>query len=103
MRLIAACVPYVGIALVASTALPQQPGTDWVEAPMVGVADAFEQAWIREPLRYALAISGIADPARGVQRGDARALAARLLARASTARSRRWSATCTRAARRPWW
>ena len=30
-----------------------------------------------------------ADPARGVQRGDARALAARLLARASTARSRR--------------
>jgi len=40
VRLIAACVPYVGIALVASSALPSQPGTDWVEAPMVGVADA---------------------------------------------------------------
>jgi APA family basic amino acid/polyamine antiporter len=52
-------VPYVGIALVASTALPSQPGTDWVEAPMVGIADAFEQAWIREPLRYALAVSGL--------------------------------------------
>jgi APA family basic amino acid/polyamine antiporter len=59
VRLIAACVPYVGIALVASAALPLQPGTDWVEAPMVGVADAFDQAWIREPLRYALAISGL--------------------------------------------
>jgi APA family basic amino acid/polyamine antiporter len=59
VRLIAACVPYVGIALVASVALPTTPGTAWVEAPMVGVADAFEQAWIREPLRYALAISGL--------------------------------------------
>ncbi|HET8949842.1 MAG TPA: amino acid permease [Solirubrobacteraceae bacterium] len=59
VRLIAACVPYVGIALVASVALPTTPGTDWVEAPMVGVADAFQQAWIREPLRYALAISGL--------------------------------------------
>jgi basic amino acid/polyamine antiporter, APA family len=59
VRLIAACVPYVGIALVASTALPSTPGGDWVEAPMVGIADAFQQAWIREPLRYALAISGL--------------------------------------------
>jgi APA family basic amino acid/polyamine antiporter len=59
VRLIGATVPYVGIALVASTALPLQPGSDWVEAPMVGIADAFDQAWIREPLRYALAISGV--------------------------------------------
>ena len=59
VRLIGALIPYVGIALVASTALPEQPGKEWVEAPMVGVADAFTQAWIREPLRYALAISGI--------------------------------------------
>jgi APA family basic amino acid/polyamine antiporter len=59
VRLIAAAVPYVGIALVASTALPSQPGTAWVEAPMVGVADAFEQAWLREPLRYLLAVSGV--------------------------------------------
>jgi APA family basic amino acid/polyamine antiporter len=59
VRLIAACVPYVGIALVASAALPVQPGNAWVEAPMVGVADAFDQAWIREPLRYALAISAL--------------------------------------------
>jgi basic amino acid/polyamine antiporter, APA family len=59
VRLIAACVPYVGIALVASTALPTQPGTEWVEAPMVGIADAFDETWIREPLRYALAVSGL--------------------------------------------
>jgi APA family basic amino acid/polyamine antiporter len=59
VRLIAAAVPYVGIALVASSALPPQPGRDWVEAPMVGVADAFQEEWLREPLRYALAISGV--------------------------------------------
>jgi basic amino acid/polyamine antiporter, APA family len=59
VRLVSALIPYVGIALVASTALPEQPGREWVEAPMVGVADAFTQAWIREPLRYALAGSGV--------------------------------------------
>src|SRR4051812_23821608 len=58
VRFVAAAVPYVGIALVASTALPSQPGNAWVEAPMVGVADAFDEAWLREPLRYALAVSG---------------------------------------------
>ena len=59
VRLIAAAVPYVGIALVASTALPTQPGLEWIEAPMVGVAAAFEQPWLREPLRYLLAVSGV--------------------------------------------
>ena len=59
VRLLGAAVPYVGIALVASTALPTQPGSEWVEAPMVGVAAAFEQAWLREPLRYLLAVSGV--------------------------------------------
>ena len=59
VRLLAAAVPYVGIALVASTALPRQPGREWVEAPMVGIAAAFEQAWLREPLRYLLAVSGV--------------------------------------------
>ncbi len=46
----------MGIALVASVALPTQPGREWVEAPMVGVADAFDEAWLREPLRYLLAV-----------------------------------------------
>ncbi|NUT54693.1 MAG: amino acid permease, partial [Thermoleophilia bacterium] len=59
VRLVGATVPYDGIALVAATALPTQPGTDWIEAPMVGVAEAFDEAWIREPLRYALAVSGV--------------------------------------------
>ncbi len=59
VRLIAALVPYVGLALIASSALPAQPGTGWIEAPMVGVADAFQQDAIREPLRYLLAISGV--------------------------------------------
>jgi APA family basic amino acid/polyamine antiporter len=59
VRFVAAAVPYVGIALVASCALPVQPGREWVEAPMVGVADAFSQAWVREPLRYAIAASAV--------------------------------------------
>ncbi len=59
VRLIGAAVPYVGIALVASVALPTQPGREWVEAPMVGVADAFDEAWLREPLRYLLAASAV--------------------------------------------
>ncbi|MEA2311887.1 MAG: basic amino acid/polyamine antiporter, family, partial [Solirubrobacteraceae bacterium] len=60
VRLIGAAVPYVGIALVASSALPPQAGRGWVEAPMVGVADAFSEAWLREPLRYLIAISALA-------------------------------------------
>ncbi|MGH2968555.1 MAG: amino acid permease, partial [Solirubrobacteraceae bacterium] len=60
VRFLGAAVPYVGIALVASTALPVQPGTDWVEAPMVGVAEGFEQSWLSEPLRYLLAVSAVA-------------------------------------------
>jgi APA family basic amino acid/polyamine antiporter len=59
VRMLAAIVPYVGIALVASTALPDQPGTSWVEAPMLGVVDDFDQAWLHDPLRYLVAISAI--------------------------------------------
>ena len=60
VRFLGAAVPYVGIALVASAALPRQPGRAWVEAPMVGVAEAFDQAWLREPLRYLVALSALA-------------------------------------------
>jgi basic amino acid/polyamine antiporter, APA family len=58
VRLIAAMVPYVGIALVASSVLPPT-GSKWVEAPLLGVADSFEQAWLREPLKYLVAISAL--------------------------------------------
>jgi APA family basic amino acid/polyamine antiporter len=58
VRLIAAMVPYLGIALVASSVLPQT-GSKWIEAPLLGVADSFEQAWLREPLRYLVAISAL--------------------------------------------
>jgi APA family basic amino acid/polyamine antiporter len=51
----AALVPYVGIALVASATLPQT-GDRWQEAPMLGIASAFDEAWLREPLRYAIAL-----------------------------------------------
>jgi basic amino acid/polyamine antiporter, APA family len=60
VRLLAALVPYVGIALVASTALPDEPGKSWIEAPMLGVVDEFSQPWLHDPLRYLVAISGCA-------------------------------------------
>jgi APA family basic amino acid/polyamine antiporter len=55
----AAAVPYLGIALVASSTLPQT-GERWLEAPMLGIVSAFEQDWLREPLRYAIAVSALA-------------------------------------------
>jgi APA family basic amino acid/polyamine antiporter len=56
---LAAIVPYVGIALVASSTLPQT-GDRWKEAPMLGIASAFEQDWLREPLRYGIALMALA-------------------------------------------
>jgi APA family basic amino acid/polyamine antiporter len=58
VRLVAAVVPYVGIALVASSVLPQTNG-EFVEAPLVGIADAFEQAWLSDVLRYLVAVSAV--------------------------------------------
>ena len=52
---------------------------------MVGVADAFTQEWIREPLRYLLAVSGVAILVVGLQRGHAGPVAAGLLAGAQPA------------------
>jgi APA family basic amino acid/polyamine antiporter len=58
VRLIAAVVPYLGIALVASSVLPGT-GRRWVEAPVLGIAGAFHEAWLRDPLRYLVAISAV--------------------------------------------
>jgi APA family basic amino acid/polyamine antiporter len=58
VRLLAAIVPYVGIALVASSVLPGT-GKRFVEAPLLGVADAFHQNWLRDPLRYLIAVSAV--------------------------------------------
>jgi APA family basic amino acid/polyamine antiporter len=65
VRFLAALIPYVGIALVASSTLPIErfseggPGS-WIEAPMLGVVADFSQDWLREPLRYLVALSAIA-------------------------------------------
>jgi APA family basic amino acid/polyamine antiporter len=60
VRLLAAIVPYVGIALVASSTLPGESDGRWIEAPMLGVVSAFEQDWLRDPLRYLVAVSAVA-------------------------------------------
>ena len=60
VRMLAAIVPYVGIAIVASIALPNDPDRSWIEAPMLGVVDEFSQEWLREPLRYLVAVSAVA-------------------------------------------
>jgi APA family basic amino acid/polyamine antiporter len=59
VRVPAAVVPYVGLALVASAVLPQT-GNRWVEAPVLGLVSSFDQAWLREPLRYLVAVSAVA-------------------------------------------
>jgi APA family basic amino acid/polyamine antiporter len=58
VRLVAAVVPYLGIGLVASSVLPGT-GKRWVEKPILGVVDGFDQAWLREPLRYLVAIFAV--------------------------------------------
>jgi APA family basic amino acid/polyamine antiporter len=64
VRMLAALVPYVGIAVVASATLPREAGR-WLEAPMLGVVEAFPQEWLREPLRYVVAVSAVAILAGG--------------------------------------
>ncbi len=64
VRLLAALVPYVGIALVASATLPVERlgeggPAGWIEAPMLGIVADFSQEWLREGLRYVVAVSAI--------------------------------------------
>ncbi len=55
-------IPYVGIGLLAASTLPAngglRPGVS-TDAPMLGIAAAFEQDWLREPLRYIIAVSAV--------------------------------------------
>ena len=65
VRFGAALVPYVGMGLLASSTLPVERfheggAASWIEAPVLGIVADFEQAWLREPLRYAVALSAIA-------------------------------------------
>jgi APA family basic amino acid/polyamine antiporter len=65
VRLLAVLIPYVGIALVASATLPVERQGEggpagWIEAPMLGLVADLSQPWLREPLRYAIALSAIA-------------------------------------------
>jgi APA family basic amino acid/polyamine antiporter len=62
-RVPAAVVPYIGIGLVAASTLPAdgglRPGVS-VDAPMLGVVGAFDEAWLREPLTYLTAAFAVA-------------------------------------------
>ena len=58
VRVPAAAVPYIGIGLVASSTLAPT-GDRWREAPMLGLVSGFEQAWLREPLRYLIAVFAV--------------------------------------------
>ena len=60
-----AFIPYIGVSLVAISALPlsdlRNAGPDdYVDAPMLGVAAAFEQAWLADTLRVLIGISAFA-------------------------------------------
>jgi APA family basic amino acid/polyamine antiporter len=58
VRLLAALVPYLGIALIVSSVLPKTRG-EFLEAPLIGVVGDFDQSWLREPLKYLVAISAV--------------------------------------------
>jgi APA family basic amino acid/polyamine antiporter len=58
-------VLYVGIAAVALTALPAvgnetSLARNYLEAPMVGIAEAFQPRWYADPLKYVLAAAAAA-------------------------------------------
>jgi basic amino acid/polyamine antiporter, APA family len=59
-----AFIPYVGISLVAVSVLPLnslKTGADnYVDAPMLGVAAGFEQAWLSDTLRLLIGLSAFA-------------------------------------------
>jgi basic amino acid/polyamine antiporter, APA family len=54
----AAVIPYLGIGLVAASVLAPT-GRRWEEAPMLGIVSAFDEAWLREPLRYVIAVLAV--------------------------------------------
>jgi APA family basic amino acid/polyamine antiporter len=58
-------VVYVGIALVAMTAFPVHDGhtglsDHYLDAPMLGIAEQFHQAWLSGAFKYAVAIAATA-------------------------------------------
>jgi APA family basic amino acid/polyamine antiporter len=64
VRSAATLIPYVGIALVASSTLPvERMGeggpASWTEAPMLGLVADFAQPALRDGLKYMVALSGI--------------------------------------------
>ena len=59
-----AFIPYVGISLVAVSALPLEDlrggDDDYVDAPMLGVAAAFDPPWLADTLRVLIGVSAFA-------------------------------------------
>jgi basic amino acid/polyamine antiporter, APA family len=65
VRFGAALIPYVGMGLLASSTLPierfhEGGAASWIQAPVLGIVADFSQDWLREPLRYLVAVSAIA-------------------------------------------
>ncbi|MDP9376486.1 MAG: amino acid permease [Actinomycetota bacterium] len=62
-RLAAAVVPLIGIALVASSTMPLREinrAGGMGQSPVLAVVGAFDHEWLREPLRYLVAVSAVA-------------------------------------------
>jgi|tagenome__1003787_1003787.scaffolds.fasta_scaffold20969296_2 APA family basic amino acid/polyamine antiporter len=65
VRFGAALIPYVGMGLLASSTLPVERfneggAASWIEAPVLGIVADFSQTWLRDPLRYLVALSAMA-------------------------------------------
>jgi APA family basic amino acid/polyamine antiporter len=58
-------IVYVGVALIALTALPVRDGETelggrWLKAPVIGITQAFDQALVRDGLKYVFGIAAAA-------------------------------------------
>ena len=98
-------VVYVGIAVVAVTAVPVLGGhsalaTDHLGAPVIGIVERFHPSALADTLKYTVAAGGRCDADRRRALGDARPVAARLLAGDQPADSERAWGACIRSARR---
>ena len=91
-------VVYIGIGIVAVTALPvvgnaTSLGRNYLDAPMLGIAEAFHTDWLADTLKYTIAAAAAATLDRRRELGDARA------SRGSPTRCRRTARSPARSGR----
>ena len=63
LRAVSTVIPYLGLGLLAASALPLSAldaGGEVIERPVVGIVDAFDQPWLADALSILVAVSAMA-------------------------------------------